>query len=85
MLCEWKRSEVLELNIQSDHVQLVVSIPSKVSVSEFMGTMKGKLAIKLFKSYPDLKRKPYWSNHFWARGYLVSMVGIDEETIRKYL
>ncbi len=85
MLCEWKKSELLELNVQSDHVHLVVSIPPKVSVSEFMGTMKGKLAIKLFKSYPDLKRKPYWGNHFWARGYFVSTVGIDEETIRKYV
>ncbi len=85
MLCEWKKSEVLELNVQSDHVHLVVSIPPKVSVSEFMGTMKGKLAIKLFKSYLDLKRKPYWGNHFWARGCFVSTVGIDEETIRKYV
>ena len=85
MLCEWKKSEVLELNVQIDHIHLVVSIPPKVSVSEFMGTMKGKLAIKLFKSYPGLKEKPYWGNHFWARGYFVSTVGIDEETIKKYV
>ena len=85
MLCEWKKSEVLELNIQIDHIHLVVSIPPKVSVSDFMGTLKGKLAIKLFKSYPGLKEKPYWGNHFWARGYFVSTVGIDEETIRKYV
>jgi len=85
MLCSWKKSEVLELNVQIDHVHLVVSIPPKVSVSDFMGTLKGKLAIKLFKSYPGLKEKPYWGNHFWARGYFVSTVGIDEETIRKYV
>ncbi|VAW30469.1 Mobile element protein [hydrothermal vent metagenome] len=85
MLCEWKKSEVLELNVQIDHIHLVVSIPPKVSVSEFMGTMKGKLAIKLFKSYPGLKEKPYWGNHFWARGYFASTVGIDEETIKKYV
>ena len=85
MLCEWKKSEVLELNVQVDHVHLVVSVPPKVSISEFMGLMKGKLAIKLFKSHAGLKQKPYWGNHFWARGYFVSTVGIDEETIRKYV
>ena len=66
-------------------MHLVVSIPPKVAVSEFMGTMKGKLAIKLFKSYPDLKKKPYRGNHFWARGYFVATVGLDEEMIKKYV
>ena len=51
-LCEWKGCEVEELNVQEDHVHLMVSIPPKVSVSVLMGTVKGKLAIKLFKSYP---------------------------------
>jgi REP element-mobilizing transposase RayT len=46
-----------------------------------MGTLKGKLAIKLFKSYPDLKKRPYWGNHFWAKGYFVSTVGLDSEMI----
>ena len=50
-----------------------------------MGILKGKIAIKLFKNYPKLKQKPYWGNHFWARGYFVSTVGLDEETIRKYI
>jgi putative transposase len=68
-----------------DHVHLVVSIPPKVSVSEFMGIMKGKLAIKLLKSYAELKKRPYWGNHFWARGYFVNTVGLDEEMIRKYV
>jgi len=85
MLCEWKGCEILEMNVQIDHVHMVVSIPPKVSVSEFMGIMKGKLAIKIFKSYPDLKKKPYWGNHFWARGYFVNTVGLDEEMIRKYV
>ena len=49
------------------------------------GTLKGKLAIKLFKSYPQLKKKPYWGNHFWARGYFVNTVGINEEQIRRYV
>ena len=85
MLCEWKRCEIMEMNVQIDHIHLVVSIPPKVSVSEMMGTLKGKLAIKLFKSYPKMKEKPYWGNHFWARGYFVSTVGIDEEIIKRYV
>ena len=85
MLCERKGVEVIELNVQIDHVHVVVSIPPKVSVSVLMGTLKGKLAIKLFKSYPKLKEKPYWGNHFWSRGYFVTTVGVDEEIIRRYV
>jgi len=85
MLCEWKGAEILEMNVQVDHIHLVVSLPPKISVSSFMGILKGKLAIKLFKSYPVLKKKPYWGNHFWARGYFVSTIGIDEEIIKKYV
>lgn len=85
MLCEWKSCEVQELNVQEDHVHLLVSVPPKVSISKLMGVLKGKIAIKLFKSYPKLKQKPYWGNHFWARGYFVSTVGLDEEMIRKYV
>ena len=84
-LCAWKGCEVEEMNVQIDHVHLVVSIPPKVSVSSFMGIIKGKLAIKLFKSYPNLKQRPYWGNHFWARGYFVSTVGIDEDVIKRYV
>ena len=83
MLCSWKEVEILELSVQPDHVHLVCSIPPKVSVSEFMGFLKGKLAIKLFKSYPSLKEKPYWGNHFWARGYFVSTVGIDDDVEKR--
>jgi putative transposase len=85
MLCEWKGSEIIEMNVQLDHVHIVVSIPPKVSVSVLMGTLKGKLAIKLFKTYPKLKKKPYWGNHFWSRGYFVNTVGIDEDMIRRYV
>jgi len=85
MLCEWKGVEVIELNVQIDHVHIVCSIPPKVSVSELLGTLKGKLAIKVFKTYPKLKQKPYWGNHFWSRGYFVTTVGVDEEIIRGYV
>ena len=84
-LSEWRDVEVWELSVQPDHVHLVCSIPPKVSVSQFMGLLKGKLAIKVFKSYPKLRRKPYWGNHFWARGYFVSTVGVDEDMIRRYV
>jgi len=84
-LCAWKSCEILELNVQSDHIHLLVSVPPKVSISTLMGVLKGKIAIKLFKSYPEMKKRPYWGNHFWARGYFVSTVGIDEEKIRKYV
>src|SRR5665213_1628889 len=69
MLCEWKGVEVVELNVQIDHIHIVCSIPPKVSVSELLGILKGKLAIKIFKSYPKLKQKPYWGNHFWSVSY----------------
>ena len=82
---EWLGGEVKELNVREDHVHVVVSIPPKLSLSEYMGTLKGKTAIKLFRNYPDMRSKPYWGNHFWARGYFVSTVGVDEETIRKYV
>ena len=84
-LCEWKGCEVIELNVQDDHIHLLVSIPPKVSISYLMGVLKGKIAIKLFKSYPKMRTKPYWGNHFWARGYFVSTVGLDEEMIKKYV
>ncbi len=84
-LSEWLGCEVIELNVQSDHVHVVVSIPPKVSVSTYMGTIKGKIAIKMFKSYPMLKKKPYWGNHFWARGYFVNTVGLNEEMIKRYV
>ncbi len=85
MICEWKEVVIDEINIRSDHVHMVVSIPPKISISEFMGVLKGKIAIKLFKSYPNMRKKPYWGNHFWAIGYFVATVGVDEELIKRYV
>lgn len=76
--------EVIELNIQPDHVHWVVWIPPKASVSEIMGFLKGKLALRLFERFPRLARK-YWGRHLWSRGYCVSTVGVDEEMIRQYV
>jgi len=69
LLLEWESYELLELNIQIDHIHLIVSVSPKISISELMGILKVKTAINIFKSYPQLKKKPYWGDHFWARGY----------------
>ena len=84
-LCRQKEQvEILELNIQPDHIHLVVSVPPKYSVSEFMGYLKGRLALRLFHQYEQLGKR-YWGRHLWSRGYCVSTVGLDEEKIRKYV
>ena len=79
------KCEVVELNVQNDHVHLLVMIPPKISVSDFVGTVKGRTAIRIFNKFRNLKHKPYWGNHFWARGYCVDTVGLDEEKILKYV
>ena len=84
-LCKQKEDvEVLELNVQPDHVHLLGSIAPKYAISSFMGYLKGKLALRLFQQYESLGKR-YWGRHLWARGYCVSTVGLDEEKIRKYV
>jgi len=84
-LCKQKEQvEMLELNVQVDHVHMVVCIPPKYAVSDFMGYLKGKLALRLFQQYESLGKR-YWGRHLWARGYCVSTIGLDEEKIRKYV
>lgn len=89
-LCIRKYSDRLgcivdELNIQEDHVHLLVMVPPKISISEYVGTVKGKSAIRIFSKFPELRQKPYWGNHFWARGYCMDTIGLDLEKIRKYI
>ena len=83
--CSRLRCTVVELNVQPDHVHLLVKVPPKVSISELLGTIKGKAALRVFTRFPYLKQKPYWGNHFWAKGYCVDTVGVDAEMIRKYV
>jgi putative transposase len=84
-LCKQKEQiEVLELNIQPDHVHLVVSVAPKYAIADFMGYLKGKLAIRLFQQYEHLGKR-YWGRHLWSRGYCVSTIGLDEEKIRTYV
>ncbi len=77
--------EIIEMNVQVDHVHLLVMVPPKVSVSGFVGTIKGRTAIRVLNKYRKLKEKPYWGNHLWARGYCVDTVGLDLEMIQKYV
>ena len=77
--------QVVELNVQVDHVHLLTKVPPKVSISQLMGTVKGKSALRIFTRFSYLKQKPYWGNHFWAKGYCVDTVGIDADMIRKYV
>ena len=60
-------------------------IPPKVSISDLMGRVKGQTAMKVFRQFRELRRKPYWGNHFWAKGYCVDTIGLDAEMIRKYV
>ena len=83
-LCKWRNIEILEGNIQFDHIHLVLSIPPKCSVFEAVGFLKGKSAIKVFDFNHELKKR-YWGRHFWAKGYCVSTIGLDEEQVRKYV
>jgi len=77
--------EVIELNVQVDHVHLLAMVPPKVSISGYVGTLKGRTAIRVLNQYRELKQKPYWGNHFWSRGYCVDTVGLDTEMVRKYV
>ena len=81
-LCEYKQIEILEGAVSSDHVHMCVKLPPKVSVSEFMGYLKGKSALMIFDLHPTMKQG---NRHFWARGYYVDTVGRNEEQIRKYI
>lgn len=83
MPCQWSNIEILEMSIKEDHNHLIISVSPRLSASEGMGMLKTKIAIKILKSFPFPKKKPYWRNYFWNRGYCVSIIGLDETKIRK--
>jgi putative transposase len=84
-LCRPKEGvEVLELNIQPDHVHWVLSRPPKYTVSNIRGCLKGKLALRLFHRYAQLGKR-FWGRHLDSRGYCVSTIGLDEDHIRQYV
>ena len=82
---EHLKCEVIELNVQNDHIHILVMIPPKLAVSKYVGTVKGRTAIRIFNRFRHLKHKPYWGNHFWTKGYCADTIGLDEEKIRKYI
>jgi putative transposase len=84
VLCKYKKVEIIEGAICSDHVHLCVSIPPKLSISDFMGYLKGKSALMIHDKHPEMANK--WNREFWARGYYVATVGnITEEAIKRYI
>ena len=84
-LCNWKQVNIIEAEICPDHIHMLVEIPPKMSVSDFMAYLKGKSTLMLFDRHPEYRQK--WTDrHFWARGYYVSTVGnVNEETIIQYI
>jgi len=83
-LCKYKKVEIVAGAVCADHVHLCVSIPPKLSVSDFVGYLKGKSALMIFDKHPEMGNK--WDRSFWARGYYVSTVGnVDEETVKEYI
>ena len=83
-LCQWKGVEILEGHMMPDHVHLLLEIPPKMSVSYFMGYLKGKSSLMIFEKHSNLKYK-FGNRNFWTPGYYVSTVGLNEATIRKYI
>ena len=83
-LYQWKDIEIIEGRVMMEKFHMVLSIPPKYSVSEVLGFLKGKSALKIFDRYPSLKRR-YWGRHFWVKGYYASTVGLDERIIREYV
>ena len=83
-LCEYKGVEIIEAEACKDHIHMLVSIPPKYSVAQFMGYLKGKSSLMIFEKYANLKYK-YGNRHFWCRGYYVSTVGKNKKAIAEYI
>ena len=83
-LTKHKGSEILEGKMKADHVHMLISIPPKYAVSHVIGYLKGKSAIHIARTFGG-RQKNFTGEHFWARGYYVSTVGIDETALRHYI
>ena len=83
-LCAEKKVEIIEAEACIDHVHILVSIPSHLSVSQFMGFLKGKSTLMIFDRHANLKYK-YGSRHFWCRGYYVDTAGKNKRVIEEYI
>ena len=83
-LCEWKGVEIIEAEACPDHIHLLVSIPPKISVSSFMGYLKGKSSLMIFDKHANMKYR-YGNREFWCRGYYVDTVGKNKKAIAEYI
>ena len=83
-LCQWKGVEIIEGHLMPDHVHMPAGIPPKTGVSSFMGYLKGKSSLLMFDRHANLKYK-FGNRKFWAEGYYVPAVGLNEATIAKYI
>ena len=83
-LCEYKGVEIIEAEACKDHIHMLVTIPPKLSVSSFMGYLKGKSSLMIFDRHANLKYK-YGNRHFWCKGYYVSTVGRNKKVIEEYI
>lgn len=83
-LCKWKGVNILEAEVCPDHVHMLVKIPPKYSVSQFMGYLKGKSSLMLYEQFGDLKFK-YRNREFWCRGYYVDTAGKNAKKIEEYI
>ena len=84
VLCKWKGEEIIEGEICPDHIHMLVSIPPKMSVSGFMGYLKGKSSLMLFQRFGNMKFA-YRNREFWCRGYYVDTVGKNTKAIQQYI
>ena len=83
-LCEYKHVEIIEAHAMPDHIHMLLSIPPKLSVGDFMGYLKGKSTLMIFERHANMKYK-YGRRCFWAKGYYVSTVGGNKAAIEKYI
>jgi putative transposase len=83
-ICQRNGVEIIEAEACSDHIHMLVSIPPKMSVSKFMGILKGKSSLMIFDRFANLKYR-YGNRHFWCRGYYVDTVGRNKNAIAKYI
>ena len=83
-LCEWKGVNIIEAEVCPDHVHMLVEIPPKLSVSGFMGYLKGKSSVLIYQKYSNLMYK-YRHREFWCTGYYVDTVGKNTKVIKEYI
>lgn len=83
-LCDYKNVEIIEAHAMPDHIHMLLKIPSKISVSGFMGYLKGKSVLMIFERHANLKYR-YGNRHFWAKGFFVSTVGLNTKVVEDYI